>query len=128
MGLRLLRQRRAGLRPSGEQIRQIELGSDMNRCRAPLARHEMVELYVRCRLTQPLQMRLALDSLSRTSRTSNGQHIPRKVDTRNNSPPLRRGGAEPPGAAGDIHSRVPLPASTASNTVSLTCEVTWAVA
>jgi hypothetical protein len=32
MRLRLLRQRRAGLRPSGEQISQLELGCDMNRC------------------------------------------------------------------------------------------------
>ena len=43
MRLRLLRQRRAGLRPSDEQIRQIELGRDMNRRRDPVASHEMME-------------------------------------------------------------------------------------
>ena len=44
----------------------------------------------------------------RTSRTGDGQHIRRKVQARNCSPPLRRGCTEPPGAAGDIEHGVPV--------------------
>src|SRR6266568_407025 len=64
MCLRLLCKRSACLLPSGEQISQIELGRDTNRGRDPVPRHEMVELYVRCLLTQPLKIRLTLDSLT----------------------------------------------------------------
>jgi hypothetical protein len=38
----------------------------------------------------------------RTSRTGERQHIRRKVHSGDHRPPLRRGGAEPTGAAGDI--------------------------
>src|SRR6516162_9803570 len=55
---------RTGSRSISQQIREVQLRSDTNRCREPVSRHEMVELYVRCRLTQPLKIRLALDSLT----------------------------------------------------------------
>src|SRR5215813_6612589 len=54
-------------RSLSQQIREVQLRRDANRCRDPVARHEMVELDVRCRLTQPLKIRLALDSLTHHS-------------------------------------------------------------
>ena len=58
---------RTASRSISHQIREVQLRRDTNRCRDPVSRHEMVELYVRCRLTQPLQIRLALDSLTHHS-------------------------------------------------------------
>src|SRR5262245_26963555 len=58
------RQVRTGLRALSHPIREVQLRRDPKCCRDPVARHEMVELYVRCRLTQPLKIRLAFGSLT----------------------------------------------------------------
>src|SRR6266508_3985523 len=103
MRLRLLCQRSAGLRPSGEQIRQRELGSDMNRGRDLVSSHEMVELDVRCRLTQPLQIRLVLDSLRHHIVPPLWWNLSGRPGWAEVSPPLRSG--TPP-----LRTRAPPPA------------------